>query len=194
MLQNTTSITALVAILLFLIKEIFELFKSRNKQKRELKSIYFLLQQEITKNIESLRNLEKFCKFIDENKDRDKTRLDILLANNNFYYCMATIGEKAQIQLPLLPYYTDQYNRYIHRLIELDSKHALEISENYTQICFHQEKQEKIIKLIEGKLQGFLYDSTVMMMVNFIPYSSLELIQQLNLLTKKISFSKTKQS
>ena len=186
LLQNAALFTATIAILLFVSKETIEFCKLRNKRQRELKAAYFLLSNEIKQNIVSLENLEKFCSFIELNKDRDKTRFDVHPpVSDDFYYCMATIGD-AQIQLPLHIFHTKQYEKLIYNLIELDSEYSLEISEYYAEIYTIQKQQHQIIKLMKGELQGFLYTSTITILVGFLPHSSARLISQLKLLSAEI--------
>ncbi len=189
-IQYAALITTSVAVILFIAKEIIEFFRLKNKRVRELNAIYFLLSQEINLNIIALNNLEQFCNFIERNKDKEKTLFDIHPpVDDDFEYCMANIGE-AHIQIPLHAFHTLQYENLIYKLVELGSKHAIEVAELYADTYTIQKQQHKIIKLMKGELQGFLRTSTITILVGFMPQNSAILKSQLESLSKKIYLRK----
>jgi len=129
-------VAAIVAIILFALKELFESKRRNNERKRKLSAIRSLLATEVKNNWSALQYLESALNTISERpaEDNEEDIITIRRDGRAFYNRQDPNAPFAVSGGPLPSTITAEYNRHLPSLAELDKVTFEEIVSGYRSI------------------------------------------------------------
>lgn len=143
-LNQLVPITALIAIILFIFREVIDFLKNRLERKREVQVYKELVGEEIKHNYEVLDSFSSIVDFLvrvrEENIDKVRYKIETDRYGNE--YVSIKLGDKSSkgsLYIWLKKFQTDQFDNHIPQLAKLDRRLYISLNDIYKTIR-HWEK------------------------------------------------------
>jgi len=135
--MNLLPVTVVAAILLFILRELFDLFKKRSDKKRNIEAIKLLIADEIEKNHWSLKSLFMALSCLKEDfEENDKAVHYLHIARNGSEHFRAKEApeDRYSASQSIPNFHTSMYEKLIPDIAALDKKLFIEIHSTYEEI------------------------------------------------------------
>ncbi|MGF6207637.1 hypothetical protein [Pseudomonas frederiksbergensis] len=129
-LSKLFPITVVVAIFLFLIKEVFEFFKKKSEKSRKISAYKILIAEEMSKNAWTIFILREVIKRL-----RDSTlSVEVLKAPDGSTHVKTSKGDDYTTGI-VLPFHSSIFDKHIVDLAVLDKVFFLRMKDTYQKIA-----------------------------------------------------------
>ncbi len=132
-------VSVVVALFLFIVRELLDFFKKRQEKNREINTYKALISEEIRQNYFALKLLNKVLKVIVKfnNKNVETIHCNVHTDRYGGEYVFVDLGEgpgKRKVSMRLSTFSTDFFDAHIKDLAKLDEKLYDSVKQTYEEI------------------------------------------------------------
>lgn len=148
-MNNIFPITAVIALLLFLVKELLDLLKKRAERLRKIEAIKILLAEELEKNHWAFRSMFRILDEIRFDADSPYVKYHLEVSRNgNEHFC---IVQDFGVSKTIIPKFsTGMYEKLLPTLAELDKSLFENVRKTYSDIFELVHYRDTLLEFFAG--------------------------------------------
>tara|TARA_B100001059_G_scaffold232434_1_gene270237 strand:+ start:5150 stop:5896 length:747 start_codon:yes stop_codon:yes gene_type:complete len=150
--ESLIPITVIVAVILFMVKEVLEYNRKEKANSRKLNAYRMLLAEELELNFGALKSIDGTCGELESNKDEWRgATYEAKFKESDNLYVHATYNGDLVLCNPVRKVRMKQYDNLLVSIAELDEDFYLKVKNGYKYVTELEHLYSSIIKGLQAK-------------------------------------------
>lgn len=150
--ESLVPITVIVAVILFMVKELLEYNRKEKANNRKLNAYRMLLAEELELNFGALKSIDETCSKLESNKNKWRgATYEAKFKESGNLYVHATYKDHLVLCIPVRKVRMEQYDKLLVNIAELNADFYLKVKDGYEYVTELEHLYSSIIKGLQAK-------------------------------------------